>query len=267
MTETERADYDSRLPSLASFELGDLATQDPTTEERQVTAGATDGPATMASEQQEPELGNTSTATHPQGEEPPSKPALTGEAQTRSHIPPPIAIPPSAVQRTDSEAIGGPTDLPTPMLRVPTSSLVNGPVIQFTLLLASSGTRHPYQINEKYLAKRNVQAQGEDQQFDPSVISVYTLKELILKDWREDWDAKPSSPSAIRLIFFGQLLADNASLKDCKLNMDGTPNVVHVSVKPQEAIEDEDGGKGGKSSMHRNRDGSDRSPGCRCVVM
>lgn len=94
---------------------------------------------------------------------------------------PPISLPPAAVRR-DTEAIGPSTDLPTPMLRATTNT---GPVMQFTLLLASTGTRHPYQLNERYLEKRNVHAKGSDGQFDPSSISVYTLKELILKDWRE----------------------------------------------------------------------------------
>lgn len=99
-----------------------------------------------------------------------------------------------------------------------------------------------------------------------------------------DWDTKPSSPSAIRLIYFGQLLSDNASLKgfivliafywtmmltsftDCKFNLEGATNVVHVSVRPQEVIDDEDAGKS-KASMSRDRDGSERTPGCRCVIL
>lgn len=48
---------------------------------------------------------------------------------------------------------------------------------------------------------------------DPLSISVYTLKELILREWREEWEAKPSSPSSIRLIFFGKLLDDKTALK------------------------------------------------------
>jgi len=183
MAETGSNEMHLRLPSLPSLELGDLSSQDLMSLGTDASTGLGLEPEDIVPTQQGAELGRSS-ATTTEGHGPP-KPALTGEAQSRSHIPPPIAIPPSAVTRNDSEAIGAPTDLPTPMLKSPTSAMDNGPVIQFTLLLASSGTRHPYQINEKYLAKRNINALGEDEQFDPSVISVYTLKELILKDWRD----------------------------------------------------------------------------------
>lgn len=88
------------------------------------------------------------------------------------------------------------------------------PVCLITLLL-TTGARHPYKLDEKYLEKRNVPipdvtASGKK---DPFSISVYTLKELILREWREDWDMKPSSPSSIRLIHFGKLLDDKEALR------------------------------------------------------
>lgn len=88
------------------------------------------------------------------------------------------------------------------------------PVLVITLLL-TSGARHPYKIDEKYLTKRNVTIPGttESGTKDPFSISVYTLKELILREWREEWEAQPSSPSSIRLIYFGRLLDDKAVLK------------------------------------------------------
>lgn len=49
------------------------------------------------------------------------------------------------------------------------------------LLLPSTGARHPYKIDEKYLKKRNVVVDD----MDPYKISVSTLKDLIWKDWRE----------------------------------------------------------------------------------
>jgi hypothetical protein len=60
-----------------------------------------------------------------------------------------------------------------------------GPVITINLLLSSTGTRHPYRIDQKYLDKRSVKAENAKGEFDPFVISVYTLKELIWRDWRE----------------------------------------------------------------------------------
>jgi hypothetical protein len=89
-----------------------------------------------------------------------------------------------------------------------------GPVLVITLLL-TSGARHPYKIDEKYLTKRNVNVPGvtEGGKKDPFSISVYTLKELILREWREEWEAQPSSPSSIRLIYFGRLLDDKTALK------------------------------------------------------
>jgi hypothetical protein len=49
------------------------------------------------------------------------------------------------------------------------------------MLLLTSGARHPYKIDEKYLKKRSVKVEN----MDPYNISVYTLKELIWRDWRE----------------------------------------------------------------------------------
>jgi hypothetical protein len=114
--------------------------------------------------------------------------------------------------RLDSVAIGPSTDTAL----APSTSVVNtaNPVCIITLLL-TSGARHPYKLDEKYLAKRNVVVPGvtESGKKDPFSISVYTLKELILREWREEWEAQPSSPSSIRLIHFGRLLDDKAPLK------------------------------------------------------
>ena len=78
-------------------------------------------------------------------------------------------------------AIGPATDKPTP---VPKESEIEGPVLFITLLLSSTGARHPYKLDEKYLRKRNVVVEGNN----PINISLYKLKELILRDWREGND-------------------------------------------------------------------------------
>ena len=53
---------------------------------------------------------------------------------------------------------------------------------------------------------------------------MYQLKELILREWKSEWGPKqmgeaeeeergrPSSPGAIRLIFFGRLLEDGVAV-------------------------------------------------------
>lgn len=78
--------------------------------------------------------------------------------------------------RAETEAALGPsTDGPAA-----NPDNTNGPTLVIMLLL-TTGARHPYKIDEKYLKKRNVTVED----MDPYSISVYTLKELIWRDWRE----------------------------------------------------------------------------------
>jgi hypothetical protein len=80
------------------------------------------------------------------------------------------------LSRTETEAALGPsTDGPAA-----NPDNTNGPTVVIMLLL-TTGARHPYKIDEKYLKKRNVTVED----MDPYNISVYTLKELIWRDWRE----------------------------------------------------------------------------------
>ncbi|KAH3952714.1 hypothetical protein HBH53_043240 [Parastagonospora nodorum] len=163
--------------------------------------------------------------------------------------------PPTALNRAETEAIGPSTDTPA---AVPDAS--NGPVVVIMLLLPSTGARHPYKIDEKYLKKRGVDVAD----MDPYNIDVYTLKELIWRDWREEWEPRPTSPSSIRLIHFGRMLDDKSPLKDCRFQTEN-PNVVHMTVKPQEVVDDEDA-KTGKGASRR--DGEDEpTAGCRCVIL
>lgn len=120
--------------------------------------------------------------------------------------PPPVpAITSTQRNRATSTAIGESSDSPAP---VPKDAEDAGPSLTITLLLIT-GARHPFNLDAKYLAKRNVQVQGND----PFNLSVYKVKELILREWRDDWESKPSSPSAIRLISFGKVLDDKAAIK------------------------------------------------------
>lgn len=162
--------------------------------------------------------------------------------------------PPADLTRSETEAIGPSTDTPA---ADPDNS--NGPVVVIMLLL-TTGARHPYKIDEKYLKKRNVTVE----EMDPYNISVYTLKELIWRDWREEWEPRPTSPSSIRLIHFGRMLDDKSPLKDCRFQTEA-PNVVHMTIKPQEVVDEEDAktGKGGN-----RRDGEEEpTAGCRCVIL
>ncbi|KAK7193742.1 hypothetical protein DPSP01_000293 [Paraphaeosphaeria sporulosa] len=181
----------------------------------------------------------------------------TQEALPQESIEPapaPKPAPPVDLSRSETEAIGPSTDTPAAN---PDSS--NGPVVVIMLLL-TTGARHPYKIDERYLKKRNVTVDD----MDPYNISVYTLKELIWRDWREEWEPRPTSPSSIRLIHFGRMLDDKSPLKECRFQTE-TPNVVHMTVKPQEIVDEEDAktGKGGKT-----RDSDEEThAGCRCVIL
>lgn len=52
---------------------------------------------------------------------------------------------------------------------------------------------------------------------------------------------------------------------DSRFSTGETPHVVHMTIKPQEVTDDEDAriAKGG----NRDRDGNERTPGCRCNIM
>ncbi|PGH01491.1 hypothetical protein GX51_05178 [Blastomyces parvus] len=154
-------------------------------------------------------------------------------------------------------AIGPSSDLPSPISKEMEDS---GLVLNIDLLLIT-GARHPFRINGKYLRKRQVDVPD----WNPYAMSVYTLKELIWREWRSEWEPRPSSPSSIRLISFGKLLADNAQLSDLRLNQNA-PNVVHMTIKPQEVVDEEDA-KAARSTSGRERDGGDHSPRCRCVIL
>lgn len=56
-------------------------------------------------------------------------------------------------------------------------------------------------------------------------------------------------------------------IAECRFS-ESAPNVVHMSVKPADAMEDDDTAKAGsKSSIRQGRDSAEREPGCRCVIL
>ncbi|RMZ87862.1 hypothetical protein DV736_g4920, partial [Chaetothyriales sp. CBS 134916] len=161
--------------------------------------------------------------------------------------------------RAMSTAIGPSTD--SPMVPLKDDPIAKGPTLVITLLL-TSGARHPFKLDGKYLQKRNVEVEENN----PYNLSVYKLKELILREWREEWESKPASPSSIRLISFGKLLDDKAALKDARLS-DDSANVLHMTIKPQDFVEEDDGGRAAKASFASASHAEQRSPGCRCVIL
>ncbi|KAK0744221.1 ubiquitin-related domain-containing protein [Schizothecium vesticola] len=161
-------------------------------------------------------------------------------------------------KREDDSLSIGPSD------PQPGSSNADSLVCTITLLL-TTGARHPYKIDEKYLAKRNVDIPDvtEEGKKDPFSISVYKLKELILREWRDEWESKPASPSSIRLIFFGKLLDDKEQLKKYQFSADSS-NIVHMSVRPADMMEEDEGAKGKAPSQNgRTRP---RGGGC-CTIL
>ncbi|KAI1431713.1 ubiquitin-related domain-containing protein [Xylaria sp. CBS 124048] len=130
------------------------------------------------------------------------------------------------------------------------------------MLQLTNGVRHPFRIDEKYLSKRNVTVTGktEDGSTDPASITVYTLKELILRDWRKEWEEPPREPSSIRLIHFGKLLEDRNQLSHYHFSTT-TKNWVHMTIKPQDLLDEEEAAKKVKdSSSHHGRSGC-------CVIL
>lgn len=132
-----------------------------------------------------------------------SAPATT--SQPPSSTPAASAPAPVQMKRKASEALGPATDA---AITPPAST---GPVLSITLML-TTGARHPYKIDEKYLTNRGATAQNADGSFDPLQVSGYKLKELIWTDWRTEWEPRPATPSSIRLIIWGKMVDDKKML-------------------------------------------------------
>jgi len=142
------------------------------------------------------------------------------------------------------------------------------PTLRITLML-TTGARHAYTISQKYLSSRKVSALDASGNFDPREMSGYKLKELIWTDWRTEWEARPRDPSSIRLIIMGRMIDDKASLKDLPFAILNS-NVVHMTVKPADLLDDEAEGAGktgSKGSIRAHNAGEESGAGCRCVIL
>ena len=109
---------------------------------------------------------------------------------------------PPLTREKPAPAIGPATATPPPL---PKASDNEGPVLYITLLLSSTGARHPYKLDEKYLKKRNVAVEGNN----PINLSLYKLKELILRDWREGETVDQSCYTIGSDLLSGPLLTKN----------------------------------------------------------
>lgn len=134
----------------------------PVTTERQPTRASTDEESTpVASAQPTEELKDVAT-------EPASPSNIEAEQESKSAIEPSTteglqAVKSSTVEAQKSEDVG--------------VSLV-------VTLLLTTGARHPFRIDTRYLRKRGV----DEPECNPFQMSVYTLKELILREWRAGMD-------------------------------------------------------------------------------
>ena len=51
--------------------------------------------------------------------------------------------------------------------------------------------------------------------------------------------------------------------EDAGFKNGATPHIIHMTIKPQEIVDEEDAKM---KSAGRDRDGNERSPGCRCII-
>lgn len=161
------------------------------------------------------------TVTESNTESKPSAPAADGETPAAADAPSTEDVTQTPEEQKDAaaeKASEGEEENPDAELEE------SGSTLTITLLLIT-GARHPFKIDGKYLRKRSVNVDN----YDPFAMSVYTLKELIWREWRSgvfyavylselsanerpDWETRPASPSSIRLISFGKLLDDKSPL-------------------------------------------------------
>lgn len=78
---------------------------------------------------------------------------------------------------------------PSASLSQSTPASSDGPTLLLNILLTSGG-KHPFKLDSKYLRKREVNVADND----PFSMSVYTLKELIWREWRSGM-CRPENPT------------------------------------------------------------------------
>ncbi|KAK8104963.1 hypothetical protein PG999_008322 [Apiospora kogelbergensis] len=252
-----------------AVEMEDLTLKPAAQEQEQApetaTAAATSSssehtPAPVASSQETPAAAQSTSqttsasATAAEAEEATTSTSTT-TAQSKGKAPATVTPPPETHE--EPLTLGG---------QAPSEEMVakGDMVVEILLIATSSSTRHPFNITEKYLAKRNVNVPGltDDGKMDILSITVYSLKELILREWRKEWETAPREPASIRLIRMGKMLDDKATLRSYGFSGEA-PNVVHMTVKPQEMVEEEGGAAKGSKEGHDVQN----EAGCCCIVI
>jgi hypothetical protein len=119
------------------------------------------------------------------------------------------AAPGQTASLPSENAIGAVGDSPVEVQEAPDQK-----VVSIVLLIPATGRRHTYTIGMKYLAKRNVTNVENN---DPFNLTVSTMKDLILRDWKAEWEPRPADASFIRLILMGRELEDSKTLRGMSL--------------------------------------------------
>jgi len=182
--------------------------------------------------------------------------ALAPSAQTTTTTPFPIHQGSISIQQSTPapSAIGQATDAPIePVTNDPTA-------VNIVLIIPATGKRHTYKIDKSYLDRRQVTVE----EGDPFNLTVYGMKELILRDWKDEWVPKPQAPTFIRLILMGRELDDKASLKESRI-LEGSPNVVHMMARHIDPVDDDEGTGKGKDAR-RDSQSANRG-GCCCIIL
>jgi hypothetical protein len=64
-------------------------------------------------------------------------------------------------------------------------------------------------------------------------------------------------------VAFDEIMVDHCHA-ECKFNTEAA-NVVHMTVRPQDIVDEEDASK--SKAMARDREGGESTAGCRCVIL
>ena len=117
--------------------------------------------------------------------------------------------------------------------RIPSTASQHGSLS--IVILISSGQRTRFSITPAYLTKLN--------KTDGMQVTIGELKVLIWSAWPETWaEAKPGSEAYVRLIYLGKVLDDKITLGEIKI-VKGAPNILHLSVRPADFPDDDQGKK------------------------